>query len=298
MRIFQVDAFTTQRFTGNPATVIVDVEARDDEYLAAIAREFSHAETAFVYAAAAADEREVRIRFFNARKEAAFVGHATIAAHCVLLALQRRGYGEMRQQSPQGSITVSAHPPADGAASALIEFRQLTADLGSPLALNDSLRIAQALSLPGELVHDTLPAVIARRGSTRLLLPVSNSEALNLIKPNFATLLELGKEFDADGFFAFALERAGGALTTHSRMFCPALGIPEDPVSGNAHAMLATYLWARRDLPDRATEFVGRQGMHVNRPGLVQVRLEISGDALAAVHIGGHAVIVSEGLLN
>ena len=57
--------------------------------MSAIAREFSHAETAFVYTATAPDH-DVRLRFFNARKEAPVVGHATIAAHAVLLALARR----------------------------------------------------------------------------------------------------------------------------------------------------------------------------------------------------------------
>ena len=60
--------------------------------MSAIAREYSHAEVAFVSAADAADH-DVRLRFFNARKEAPFVGHATIAAHAVLLALGRRGAG-------------------------------------------------------------------------------------------------------------------------------------------------------------------------------------------------------------
>jgi len=71
LRIFQVDTFTAARFTGNPAIVVVDADALSEATLQAVAREFSHAEVAFVMAAGAADH-DVRLRFFNARKEAPF----------------------------------------------------------------------------------------------------------------------------------------------------------------------------------------------------------------------------------
>jgi trans-2,3-dihydro-3-hydroxyanthranilate isomerase len=79
-------------------------------------------------------------------------------------------------------------------------------------------------------------------------------------------------------------------------MFCPALGIPEDPVSGNAHAMLAAYLWDMKQF-GRAVTFFGRQGKQMQRPGKVRVRLEVDAGELKAAHIGGTAVIVSEGTL-
>src|SRR5277367_2354168 len=107
MRIFQVDAFTPTRFAGNPATVVLDADGRNDATLLSVAREFSHAEVAFVFAAAGADH-DVRLRFFNSRKESPFVGHATVAAHIVLLALGRRALGICRQHSGTGIIEVNA----------------------------------------------------------------------------------------------------------------------------------------------------------------------------------------------
>ena len=67
MRIFQVDAFTATRFAGNPATVVLDADGQNDATLLAVAREFSHAEVAFVFAANGADH-DVRLRFFNRAK--------------------------------------------------------------------------------------------------------------------------------------------------------------------------------------------------------------------------------------
>jgi PhzF family phenazine biosynthesis protein len=298
MRIFQVDAFTQTRFAGNPATVVLDADGLSVDTLEAIAREFAHAETAFVSAASAPDH-DVRLRFFNARKEAPFVGHATLAAHAVLLALGRRTFGVMRQHSGTGIIEVRAEERRGARGNeVLLEFRQSTPELAAPLPLESTLRVAEALHLPARELHPNLPACIARRGATRLLLPISAASALDGLEPNLDSLLSLGRELGADGFFVFAWTSADAQRSTSARMFCPALGIPEDPVSGNAHAMLASYLFDRGELgAERGLDFTGHQGAQMRRPGLVSVRLELERERLAAVHIGGSAVIVSEGTL-
>lgn len=296
MRIFQVDAFTSRRYSGNPATVVLDADRLSEEQYAQIAREFPHAETAFVLASTG-DDHDVSVRFFNSRKEAKFVGHATLAVHHVLLALGLRGHGVHRQKSPQGIIDVTAVSDSDALDSTLFEFRQTAADLDAPLALKDTLGIVTALGLTQEQLHPTLSPTVARKGSTRLLLPVAGVATLSLIKPDFTALVELGAELGIEGFFPFVVEQDAGRVRTRSRMFCPALGIPEDPVSGNAHAMLATYLWSRPDLRPFVAQFTGFQGEYVNRPGTVNVRLEVEGGALTAAYIGGQAVTVSEGKL-
>jgi PhzF family phenazine biosynthesis protein len=114
LRIFQVDAFTATRFTGNPAIVLLDADGQNEATLFAVAREFSHAEVAFVFAANAPDH-DVRLRFFNSRKEAPFVGHATVAAHAVLLALGRRTLGICRQHCGVGIVEVGHRISTDGA---------------------------------------------------------------------------------------------------------------------------------------------------------------------------------------
>jgi PhzF family phenazine biosynthesis protein len=291
LHIFQVDAFTETRFTGNPAAVLLDADGRSDAVLMSIAREFTQAELAVVGAATGGDH-DIRLRFFNTRKETPFVGHATVAAHAVLLAVGRRGEGMIRQHSGTGIIEVRAF--RDGPR---IEFRQSIPQLEAPLPLKTTLRVAEALRLPATLMHEVMPARIAHRGSSRLLLPVADADALCALAPNFETLLALGKELKVDGFFVFAVGRGDDGLFTDSRMFCPALGIPEDPVSGNAHAMLAAYLWDLGQFGETETAFIGRQGRQMNRPGEVRVGLELEHGRLIAAHIGGAAVIVSEGTL-
>jgi PhzF family phenazine biosynthesis protein len=297
LRIFQVDAFTATRFTGNPATVVLDADGQSDATLSAVAREFSHAEVAFVCAANGPDH-DVRLRFFNARKEAPFVGHATVAAHAVLLALGRRSAGVCRQHSGTGIIEVTAHVEQFAAGpGTLIGFRQTVPDLDTPLPFKTTLRVAEALRLPATQLHEIMPARVARKGSSRLLVPIAEPRQLDSLAPNIDTLLALGSELGTDGFFVFALNRNSDEWSTESRMFCPALGIPEDPVSGNAHAMLAAYLWDLGQFGKNSTTFIGHQGRQMNRPGQVSVKIEVDQGNLVAAHIGGTAVIVSEGTL-
>jgi PhzF family phenazine biosynthesis protein len=170
--------------------------------------------------------------------------------------------------------------------------------LDAPLAIKDALRVAQALHLPGEQLHERLPARVARKGAARLLLPVAGREALDQLRPQFEQLLELGLALKVEGFFVIAVDdSAPGAVRTWSRMFCPALGIPEDPVSGNAHAMLAAHLWEAGVLDPSAPRFTGFQGAQMGRPGQVRVQLDIDHQVMNAARIGGNAVIVSSGAL-
>jgi PhzF family phenazine biosynthesis protein len=79
-------------------------------------------------------------------------------------------------------------------------------------------------------------------------------------------------------------------------MFCPSIGIPEDPVSGNAHGLLGAYL-LHHGLLDREGDrarFSGAQGQFQHRPGRVDVELEFDGDVLAGVWIIGSATMVFE----
>jgi PhzF family phenazine biosynthesis protein len=85
-------------------------------------------------------------------------------------------------------------------------------------------------------------------------------------------------------------------------MFCPSLGIAEDPVSGNAHGMLGVWLWQRGLLPPSGLaqhpSFTGAQGHHLGRPGRVAVALAVTAGKLTGVSIGGDAVLMLQSTLS
>jgi len=121
-------------------------------------------------------------------------------------------------------------------------------------------------------------------------------EHLKQLKPDFTRLTTLSAQVGAAGYFVFTAQPQLPDCFTESRMFCPALGIPEDPVSGNAHGLLGAYL-ARHGLLARSGEraaFTGTQGHFMNRPGRVEVELEFRDGALDAVWIIGQAVSIFE----
>src|SRR3954471_12422334 len=130
IRIFQVDAFTTDRFTGNPAGVVLDADSLSDSEMLAIARELNNADTAFVLKPDGADH-DLRVRFFTPRTEAPFVGHATVATHFVLsrggVPAPHRAGGRLRQRQKSGLVDVKVRGEGD---TRRIAIRQPAPPLG------------------------------------------------------------------------------------------------------------------------------------------------------------------------
>jgi predicted PhzF superfamily epimerase YddE/YHI9 len=276
VRVFQVDAFTSQRFCGNPACVVLDADMLAEADMRALARELGNRDTAFLLRPDAPDH-DLRVRFFTPRSEAAFVGHATLAAHAVLASLQLPPRPRQKQKAGLVQVETLTGSPTR------IAIRQPVPELLRSLEGPELDAVLAALELTRADLDPRCPARIAGATSTRLLLGVQNAEVLGRTRP--------------DG----ALDSRATGLRTEARMFCPALGIDEDPVSGNAHGLLGTYLLRHNLLPPpgagaaadlRQIEFSGFQGRFLGRPGRVDVVLRVEHGLLCSVSIAGEAVIV------
>lgn len=268
LHIHQVDAFTNERFTGNPAGVVLGADDLDDATMLAIARELNNADTAFVSAPDGADH-DLCVRFFTPRTEAAFVGHATLAVHAVLT--RRDGPRARRQKGRTGIVEVAA------AGDAGFEIRLPRPPLARFVEGDELAEVCAALGLERSQLDAACPPRIVGTGSTRLLVALTEGSALAGLTPDLARLAALSPRVGAPGYFVFSRRPAVADCTLESRMFCPALGIPEDPVSGNAHGMLAVYLDSLGLLP--TSRLRGAQGHHLGRPGRVEV--ELLSDTLA-----------------
>jgi PhzF family phenazine biosynthesis protein len=291
IRIFQVDAFTAERFTGNPAGVVLDADALTDAEMLAIARELNNADTAFVLAPDG-DDHELRVRFFTPRTEAGFVGHATVATHFVL-SREGKSSGRVRQRQKTGIVDVEIRGEGAGRR---IAIRQPAPPLGRQLNDRERLAVLDSLALSTGDIDTRCPLRIAGGAGTRLLIGVRSSDQLKQLKPDFSRLTTLSAQLGAAGFFVFTLNHGMSDCLTESRMFCPALGIPEDPVSGNAHGLLGAYLAEQGLLPHAGAtaQFTGAQGHHVHRSGRVDVELEFRDGKLDGVWIVGQAVEIFE----
>lgn len=293
-RIFRVDAFTERPFAGNPAAVVIDAEGLATERMRAIAREQGGVDTAFVLPADGADH-DLQVRFFTPHGEAGFIGHATLATHAVLEALGRPPAPRQRQRA--GLVQVERL--GGDAAARRYAFIQPPPQLGNGLPRTTLAALLDALALDADALDDRLPAVIAGSTSTRALVALRSGAALGGIKPDLAALAALSANGGPAGWFLYTLAPDVPGCDTEARMFCPAIGIAEDPVSGNAHGMLACRLHAAGCWPAAAPPlaFTARQGHHLGRPGSLQVRLDVADAAVRSVCVSGAASLVMESVL-
>jgi predicted PhzF superfamily epimerase YddE/YHI9 len=211
---YQVDAFTSTLFAGNPAGVCLLAAWLPDDVLQAIAAENNLAETAFVV------QRETgfELRWFTPTLEMDLCGHATLApAHVIFRHLD---YHEavVRFQTRAGELTVTR-----------------TDDL---LMLDFPARPAVACATPAALREGLgrAPTITAK---ARDYLAVFDSEReVRELCPDLVALSQL----DCVGIIATA---PGEDCDFVSRFFAPRAGVPEDPVTGSAHCTLIPY-WAER----------------------------------------------------
>ena len=289
-RIYQVDAFTTVKFQGNPAGVVPNADGLDAAQMQAIAREINSSETAFVLSPEAADH-DVRVRFFTPTTEGPSCGHATIAAHYVRAVESVLSSSTVVQKIGAGILPVEIVRQED---DYKIVMTQGAIEFEEPFGLTQVDETLEALGLHRQALDDRCPIQIVSTGHSKVLVGLRSRETLDLLQPDLARLTELSRRIGCNGYFAFTLDSADADVLAHGRMFAPAIGIPEDPVTGNANGPLGAYL-VRHGLVSatRGTlTFRARQGEALGRPGVVEVTVEAEGSVPKLVRVAGRAVIV------
>jgi PhzF family phenazine biosynthesis protein len=290
-RLYHVDCFTRDRFCGNPAVVVLDAEFLTDEEMRRIAREAAGQEVAFVLAADAPDH-DVEIRFFSPRREVTFIGHATIAAHYVRAIANGVPKSMIRQKSGTSIYEIEV----TGRGEALrVSIHQGPATFGPVVPEERRAPVLDALGISSASLHPDCPMQVMSKANSRLLIGLQSPETLESLQPDMDALMHLTPHVGADGFFVFAIDPGSEPVTTEARMFCPVIGVPEDPVSGNAHGMLGVYLLSNGLLAaeNGKAHFTGHQGRFVDRPGTVDVEVTATaGKRATSVKVTGDAVIL------
>jgi PhzF family phenazine biosynthesis protein len=252
--IFQVDAFGDKPFTGNPAAVMPLDHWLDDAVMQAIAAENNLSETAFTVPSERGDA-DYDLRWFTPAVEVPLCGHATFAAAHILL----KG-AEIRFATKSGILTVTRDD--DMLRMSLPAF---VVGPGNVDGLLNSLRLDE-----GEIF-------ISEGAEPAVIVAVANEASLRAVEPDFNALGQIP-------LFMTIVTAPGDEQDVASRVFCPFVGINEDPVTGAAHAALVPY-WAERLGRHRFTALQASK-----RSGLLDC--ELRGDR---VILGGHAVTVIEG---
>ena len=287
----QVDAFTRQPLGGNAAAVIFDADDLTDAQMQAIAVEMNLSETAFVMRSAVAD---FKVRFFTTFGEIPLAGHPTIATFHAL-AEAGRIQGEGRVQVTQ-ELVVGVLPVAidlwDGQPQRVIMTQQPPTFLATydPEPWVEALGITPADLLPG------YPIQTVSTGTPQCMIPVRSLEVLRRLRPDNRAMQALRAAGDWFSLHVFTPETLDPAHAAHARHFAPGDNVFEDPVTGSATGGMSCYLY-RYGLVDRQI-FTVEQGHLLNRPGLVDVELDGTPEAITAVRIAGTAVTVITGALH
>lgn len=292
----QVDAFTKQPFTGNPAAVVSDAADLSVEEMQAIAREMNCSETVFVLPATDPDAH-LQIRWFTPTTEVALCGHATIACFHALAEEARYGVGTgdrtFQVQTRSGNLPVHVERDAEGAVRVWF---------GLPLPQLRPCRLdREALAeLLGTRPHHFDAALPFVEFYSYVVIPIRGLSALQKLSPDPHGLANLSRQTGIWGYCPITLETVDSSSAVHARFFAPSEGILEDPVTGSAQGPLGVYLWKNGvvEARDGLVSFTGEQGDGIGRPGRVRVRVRLRGDEVLQVEVGGEAVTVLEGTLD
>lgn len=288
-RLYQVDAFTTEKFKGNPAGVVPDADGLTAAEMQTIARELNNSETAYILAPDAPDH-EVRVRFFTPTTEVPTCGHATIAAHYIRAVESSLPSCTVVQKTGAGILPVDV---VRDESDYRIVMTQGTIELGEPFDAERIEEIVDALGIPTNALDERCPVQIVSTGHSKVLVGIRSKETLDSLTPDMVQLERISGRIACNGYFVFTFDSPSPGVLAHGRMFAPAIGIPEDPVTGNANGPLGAYL-AVHGLPvpvDGSFSFRAAQGAALGRPGTVEVTVELEGPSPRLVRVAGRAVI-------
>lgn len=294
-RVFQVDAFTDQPLSGNPAGVVLDADAMSDAEMQAVARELNNSETAFVLSPDARDH-DVRVRFFTPTTEVPSCGHATIAAHFARARELGIIRGRVLQKIGIGILPVDIATTPQGLE---VTMTQGAPEIGPDIGLDRGPDVeARFLAALGASMSDrdpSLPLRIASTGHSKVMVGFRHEATIHALAPDMAALKRLSSEIGCNGFYAFTFDPGATGIAVHGRMFAPAIGIDEDPVTGNANGPLGAYLVDLGLGPGKGEfRFRARQGEAMGRPGEIEVRVDVENAKPVRVRVSGRAVTVFE----
>ena len=256
LQIFQIDAFTSEPFGGNPAAVVPLGEWLPEEQMRKIAIENNLSETAFFVN----EGDRYHIRWFTPTVEVNLCGHATLAsAHVIFNELKLEDAFVPFYSKLSGHLGVEKHGD-----KLVLDFPSYPME-----EIEHSDELAKAVGI--------IPAKVWKSQGNMVFLRAESEEEVRALKPDLHALAQL--KYDE-----VIVTAPGEDCDFASRMFAPRIGIPEDPVTGAIHCSLIPY-WA---------EHLGKSTLfarQVSKRG-GELFCELNGDR---VKIGGNAVTFLKG---
>ncbi|MDT8717498.1 PhzF family isomerase [Clostridium sp. 19966] len=287
--LYQIDSFTKEKFKGNPAGVITNAEGLSEEEMQKIARELNNSETAFIFPSSC-DEYDVHIRFFTPKSEVPVCGHATIAAHYVRAIENKLDTSRVYHKTGAGILPVDIIKEKD---DYKIVMTQGKIEFGNILEGINKEELLEALNIEDEALLENYKIQIVSTGHSKVMIGIKSLDVLNSLQPDYTALSRLSDRIKCNGYYVFTID-PGNEILVHGRMFAPAIGINEDPVTGNANGPLGAYLVHHKLVKssDSLFKFMAKQGEAIGRAGAIEVEVNIEDKEPKEVKISGSAVVI------
>ena len=291
--VYHVDAFSSQAFAGNPAGVIPEANTLTVQQMQKIANELNLPESAFLMPSSHPDA-DVRVRYFTPTVEIDFCGHATVGSAWILA----HEYGWLEKSRRIVFETNVGLIPVD---LEVVEGRlqQVTMTQIAPTVREieaSTEEVARMLGLLPQDLDDRYPMKLASTGAVHLLVPVRTRAAIDRAQPILGELEAMNRKHSIATTHLFTWDAPDG-YDLYTRDFAPAIGIPEDPVTGAANGALAGYLALEHVLAAGEVHRLAiGQGHAVGRPGTLRVTVDRTGER-PVIRVGGQAHITIAGTL-
>lgn len=290
-KIYQIDSFSNKKFFGNPAGVVYKADGLTEVDMQRIARELNNSETAFIFSSDS-KEYDVHVRFFTPLREVPICGHATIAAHYVI-ALENNFKEKtcIRQKTGAGILPVEIEPIDN---SYNVIMTQGKVEFGDIIDGKNLDRLVSALGIDNDDLIKEAPVQIVSTGHSKVMIGIKDYKQLHNLRPDMKELNKLSDIINCNGYFVFTFDSKEKDILLKGRMFAPAIGIEEDPVTGNANGPVGAYIvkYNLVKIENDNLKFSAKQGMSIDREGTINVNVHIENSEPVKVQVSGTATVV------
>lgn len=275
MRAVLLDVFTDVPLTGNQLAVFLDGPSVPEALRQDLAREIGFSETVFVDPPSHPTAGDARVRIHTPAVELPFAGHPVLGTAVAIAAARGIGAGSVvTLECGVGPVPVEV----DGAGGGWM--RQ---PVPTVAPWDEADAVLGALGLPADAV--VAPLEVYDNGPQHLVVVVRSAEVVAGVTP------DLGRLAAVAGRAGTSVAAVTGPGTAATRVFVPGMGVAEDPATGSAAGPLGVHL-LRHGLVEPGRLLTVTQGVELRRPSTLLVRVEGLPDAVAAVGVGGSAVVV------
>ena len=301
-----VDVFTNRAFLGNPLAVFLNCESLTKEQMQSIASEIGYSETAFIFSPQN-QYNSAMVRIFTPVSELPFAGHPNIGVSFLLSRYPQYIPGNLRE----GKLILEQHA---GNVEALATIDEMGQVVGSEIIAPENYSLFELL--PMERVSRAIGVSMSKISKGKFepkivsvglpfgIVKLDSVNSLSACKASIAEFQNLDKDFKypGDGFSILAyadspVKVKGFDISLRARVFCPLMGIEEDPATGSACAALAGFLLSIAESTRNKISVAITQGVEIGRRSQIYATAMKDSNQKITVKIGGSCVEVIDGVL-